>query len=191
MRLKRKGFLFMNQQKIQKRAKFFALIFQFLFFLFVFLTVIALILLVFFHYPLTFDIKKPSENFGLFFNYSQTFDSTSETMLRNLSLARLILYNSLLIIIFYQTKQLFEKISYGLPVFDSKIIQQLNNIAFWLYVYALAPMIIDPIISYIFTRSFEIRIGIDASLLFAIGVSLLIEGFKYGAVLQYEVDETV
>jgi hypothetical protein len=112
-------------------------------------------------------------------------------MLRNLSLARLILYNSLLIIIFYQTKQLFEKISYGLPVFDSKIIQQLNNIAFWLYVYALAPMIIDPIISYIFTRSFEIRIGIDASLLFAIGVSLLIEGFKYGAVLQYEVDETV
>jgi hypothetical protein len=52
-------------------------------------------------------------------------------------------------------------------------------------------MIIDPIISYIFTRSFEIRIGIDASLLFAIGVSLLIEGFKYGAVLQYEVDETV
>ncbi|WP_243430623.1 hypothetical protein DOK78_002724 [Enterococcus sp. DIV2402] len=181
----------MNLQKIQKRAKFFALIFQFLFFLFVFLTVIALILLVFFHYPLTFDIKKSSENFGLFFNYSQTFDSTSETMLRNLSLARLILYNSLLIIIFYQTKQLFKKISYGLPVFDSKIIQQLNNIAFWLYVYALAPMIIDPIISYIFTRSFEIRIGIDASLLFAIGVSLLIEVFKYGAVLQYEVDETV
>ncbi len=94
----------MNLQKIQKRTIFFALLFQFLFFLFVFLTVIALILLVFFHYPLTFDIKKSSESFGLFFNYSQTFDSTSEAILRNLSLVRLILYNSLLIIIFYQMK---------------------------------------------------------------------------------------
>lgn len=76
-------------------------------------------------------------------------------------------------------------------MFDSKIIQQLNKIAFWLYVYALAPMLIDPITSYIFTRSFEIRIGIGASLLFAIDISLLIEVFKYGAVLQYEVDKTV
>lgn len=57
--------------------------------------------------------------------------------------------------------------------------------------YPLAPMIINPFLSALFTQSLEIKISLNTSLLFAIGVSLLLEVFKYGATLQYEVDETV
>lgn len=52
-------------------------------------------------------------------------------------------------------------------------------------------MIINPFLSALFTQSLEIKISLNTSLLFAIGVSLLLEVFKYGATLQYEVDETV
>lgn len=148
-------------------------------------------MLFFSHYPLTFNNIKSEDNFSLSFYYQYSWGITTESMMKNFTIASLFLYAPFFLVILYRTKQLFEKIAQGTPVFDSQIVQQLQKISFWLYVYPLAPMIINPFLSALFTQSLEIKISLNTSLLFAIGVSLLLEVFKYGATLQYEVDETV
>ncbi|KAF1303341.1 hypothetical protein BAU17_08655 [Enterococcus sp. CU12B] len=95
------------------------------------------------------------------------------------------------ITIFLRVATIFKCISLGTPIFSQTIINQLNHLILWLYGIAIVPMFLFPLLSNILTGSYHFVLGIPSGLFLPFGLSLLIEIFKYGASLQYEVDETV
>jgi len=115
-----------TKQKIQTRAKFLALFFHISFWFLTATLLLALAMLFFSHYPLTFDTIKSDDNFALSFYYQYSWGIPTETMMKNFTIASLFLYAPFLVIL-YRTKQLFEKIAQGTPVFDSQIVQQLQK----------------------------------------------------------------
>lgn len=182
----------MIQQKIQARAQILAKIFYLFFAMYLFVVLFVFVSFLFPTLQQNIQLSEPST--GYVFNlltWSSTSGQTTESMRMTYLLITFVLNAAMVSSIFYRIAHLFQTIAEGKPIFDLSIIKQLKKISLWLYLYALVPMFLFPLLSYFLTQSFHFELGISNSLLFALGTSLLIEIFKYGASLQHEVNETV
>ena len=179
----------MKPQKIQERAQILANVFYFL----AILTVLSFALTVASKFIPSITLKNTIDQGTpglILIKWSVTRPATA-AMQANYVLAAGMVLAPMLFAIFFRTAGLFQKISSGTPIFDAVIVKQLQKISFWLYIYDLVPTFLLPLLNHLLTGSFHFQLGISYKLLLALGVSLLIEIFNYGASLQYEVDETV
>ncbi|MGX7351683.1 DUF2975 domain-containing protein [Enterococcus canis] len=103
----------------------------------------------------------------------------------------ILLYITLMEIVFYFTRKFFQNMALGNSPFRATSVRLLELIRNSLFVLYLLPMLVKPVLYYLFEHTIRFELTADTTLLIAIIVSLVVEIFRYGTNLQVEVDETV
>lgn len=186
----------MNPVKMQKRAKFLAIIFRLAFILSV-MSLIAITVMMFFTRQLHekgVSINLPADPGG-FVIFTRGFASglNEITVFQRFLTGYLtaLIYNLPITVVFWFANQYFTKLQLGGNPFSTEPIKLLKKINLWLYIFAIVPMFVAPVISNLILHEYKFVLAFTPALLIALIISLVIEVFQYGAYLQHEVDETV